>query len=156
MDKHASIAIVINNNTVLLQKREDFRIWTLPGGEVENGEIYEEAAIRETKEETGLIVKIVRHVANIHRPQLGDFQHIYLCRVIGGEIIKQSSETVDVSWFPIDKLPTNYGKNTAQYISMALSNESTVIDETIRYSSWFLIARRIALNLRRFRNQIRG
>ncbi len=35
---------------VLLQKREDFRIWSLPGGKIEPGETPEEAAVREIEE----------------------------------------------------------------------------------------------------------
>ena len=55
-------AAIINEDCVLMvQHRENDRIyWTFPGGEVEIGEIPEEAVIREIKEETGLDCKIIR------------------------------------------------------------------------------------------------
>lgn len=43
---------------VLLCHRRDMDAWNLPGGGAESGELPTEAAIRETKEETGLDVVI--------------------------------------------------------------------------------------------------
>ncbi len=44
---------------ILLVKHKDYNRWTQPGGHIEKGEIPEEAAIRETYEETGIKVKIL-------------------------------------------------------------------------------------------------
>ena len=45
---------------VLLQKRGDSNKWGFPGGAIELGETPQMAAIRETKEETGLEVEVGR------------------------------------------------------------------------------------------------
>ena len=53
-------AIVIRDNTVLLVKRRqppDQGLWAIPGGRVELGETLQEAAEREVREETGVIVR---------------------------------------------------------------------------------------------------
>ncbi len=55
----------IDNNVLLIERyRKDqndlLHYFTIPGGGVEEGETYEEASIRETKEETGCDIKIVK------------------------------------------------------------------------------------------------
>ena len=98
---------VIHDGQVLLTKREDFEVWCLPGGGVEEGESLAEAAIRETKEETGLDVELTRLVGAYSR--LGGFPDIhailYVARPIGGEICLQPGETVEVRYFSVDDLP---------------------------------------------------
>jgi ADP-ribose pyrophosphatase YjhB (NUDIX family) len=98
---------VIHKGQVLLTKREDFEIWCLPGGQVEEGESLAQAAIRETKEETGLDVELTRLVGVYSR--LGGFPDVhavlYAARPIDGEIRLQPGETVDVRYFPVDDLP---------------------------------------------------
>ena len=53
----AGIIIIDKKGRVLLQKRTDNNKWGLPGGSLELGESFEEAAIREAYEEVGLKVK---------------------------------------------------------------------------------------------------
>ena len=99
---------VIQDDKILLTQREDFETWILPGGGVEIGESIAEAAIRETKEETGLDVELTSLVGIYSR--VGNFLggHIVLFtgRNIGGEIKCQAGETIAVEWFPFDKIPS--------------------------------------------------
>ena len=53
-------AIIIEGDRVLLVKRAHPPIqgqWSIPGGVLEVGEMVREAAVRESREETGLLVK---------------------------------------------------------------------------------------------------
>jgi ADP-ribose pyrophosphatase YjhB (NUDIX family) len=53
---------VIDGDRVLLTRREDFEVWCLPGGTVDEGESLAEAATREVREETGLDVRLAAEV----------------------------------------------------------------------------------------------
>ncbi|GAB5493419.1 MAG: 8-oxo-dGTP diphosphatase MutT [Phototrophicaceae bacterium] len=155
MLKHSALAVILDEtrSKILLQKREDFRVWDVPGGMVEESEDYADAAVRESYEETGLIVEIIRHVGDYSRPQAKKVAHLYECRVIGGEIIKQGYETVDVDWFPIDDLPKRCTPPTQKYLDATLANHAEPIQETLTYSTWLIIVWKLAIKLRNLRNR---
>jgi ADP-ribose pyrophosphatase YjhB (NUDIX family) len=104
----AVIIAVINDGKILLTKREDFEVWCLPGGGVEEGESLAEGAIREAKEETGLDVELTRLVGVYSR--MGGGMHdvhavLYAAKPVGGELRTQPDETIEVAYFPFDQLP---------------------------------------------------
>jgi ADP-ribose pyrophosphatase YjhB (NUDIX family) len=104
----AVIVAVIDDGKVLLTKREDFEVWCLPGGGVEEGESLAEGAIREAKEETGLDVELIRLVGVYSR--MGGGMHdvhavLYAAKPVGGELRTQPNETIKVAYFPFDQLP---------------------------------------------------
>ncbi len=55
---YSTIIVTNSKGEILLQKRSDNNMWGLPGGALELGESYEEAAYREVLEETGYKVEI--------------------------------------------------------------------------------------------------
>ncbi len=104
----AVIVAVIENGKILLTKREDFEVWCLPGGGVEEGESLAEAGIREVKEETGLDVELTRLVGVYS--MLGGGRHdvhavLYTARPIGGELKTQLGETIAVAYFSFEPVP---------------------------------------------------
>jgi ADP-ribose pyrophosphatase YjhB (NUDIX family) len=101
---------VLRENTILLTKREDFEVWCLPGGAVEAGESIAEAAIREVREETGLIVRLTRMVGIYSRPhwkQHAGQYHIvvFATEPLGGTLHAQPDEVVDLDFFASDRIP---------------------------------------------------
>jgi ADP-ribose pyrophosphatase YjhB (NUDIX family) len=98
---------VISEDRILLTRRDDFEVWCLPGGGVEEGESLARAAIRETKEETGLDVELTSLVGVYSRIGSLPDTHVILFSAIpvGGEIQIQSGETIDVCYFSFDEIP---------------------------------------------------
>ncbi|MEP7136942.1 MAG: NUDIX domain-containing protein [Chloroflexota bacterium] len=104
----AVIVAVIDNGKILLTKREDFEVWCLPGGGVEEGESLAEAGIREVKEETGLDVELTRLVGVYSR--MGGGMHdvhavLYAAKPLGGELKTQPNEVIEIAYFPFEQLP---------------------------------------------------
>jgi 8-oxo-dGTP diphosphatase len=62
MNRPRACAAILNDDRILMvcHQTPSRTYWTFPGGAVEAGEKFEQAAVREVKEETGLNVKVVR------------------------------------------------------------------------------------------------
>jgi len=144
MPSLAVIVAVINDEKVLLTKREDFEVWCLPGGGVEEGESLAEAGIREAKEETGLVVELTRLVGVYSRMGGGlrDMHAVlYAAKPIGGELKIQQGETLEVAYFPFDRLPDELLFGHKKRISDAVNHINGVsvrqevkIDDPKQYS----------------------
>lgn len=114
---------VIHQNKILLTQREDFETWILPSGGVENGESLAQAALRETKEETGLDVELTGLVGVYSRLSNMAPVHaiLFTAKPVGGEIKCQEGETIAVDWFDFDALPTPLSAGHEKRISDAIS-----------------------------------
>jgi len=79
--------------------------WALPGGLVENDETAEEAARRETKEETGFDISLDGLLAAWMRPGFPIFVVVYRAHVIGGSLDVAPDEASEAAFFPRDQVP---------------------------------------------------
>jgi ADP-ribose pyrophosphatase YjhB (NUDIX family) len=120
---------VLHEGKILLTQREDFETWILPSGGVEDGESLAQAAIRETKEETGLDVELTRLVGVYSR--LGSWSNGYMvlfaAKPIGGEIKCQEGETIAVEWFAFDEIPDPLSLGHKRRIQDAIAGASGVV-----------------------------
>ena len=109
---------------ILLQKRES-GLWGLPGGIAELGEALHETAVRETFEETGLIVepKTLIGVYSRYRAacangdRLQPVVALFKAEVIGGELIADGAETLDLRYFGKNELPEIYSEQHKDMIA---------------------------------------
>jgi ADP-ribose pyrophosphatase YjhB (NUDIX family) len=117
---------VIQEGKILLTKREDFEVWCLPSGGVEDGESLAEAAIRETKEETGVDVKLTRLVGVYSR--LGGMPDVhavlYEAKPIGGQLRLQPGETIEVRYFAPNEIPNEIAFAHKKRIADAFNGKS--------------------------------
>ena len=125
----AVIVAIMEEGKILLTKREDFEVWCLPGGGMEEGESLAEGAIREAKEETGLDVELTRLVGVYSR--LGGGLHavhavLYAAKPVGGVLKTQEHETIEVAYFPFDQLPDEMLFGHRRRIQDAIHNQSGV------------------------------
>jgi ADP-ribose pyrophosphatase YjhB (NUDIX family) len=79
--------------------------WALPGGLVEQDEMPEDAAVRETEEETGFIVEIEGLLAVTRRSPAPVIVVTYRAQIVGGELRIAPEELSDAAFFPADELP---------------------------------------------------
>jgi ADP-ribose pyrophosphatase YjhB (NUDIX family) len=102
-------AVFLKDKILLVKERGDG--WTLPGGWVDPGESPSEAAVRETREESGYDVNAVRLIAIYDRDRQGHppcpfhvYKVIFLCNLLGGEATA-SLETEAACFFSEEELP---------------------------------------------------
>jgi 8-oxo-dGTP diphosphatase len=84
--------------------------WGLPGGNLDPGEAFEEAVVREVLEETGLVVRAVqlRYITEHIGSSIYWLTFTYEVEELGGELgVFQDPDKVirSVRWVPFDELP---------------------------------------------------
>lgn len=120
----SAATIVLNDYNELLLIKGPRRGWEMPGGQVEEGESLKEAAIRETKEESGIDIEITKFCGIYQNVEGSVCNTLFLGRAIGGEPTT-SPESLEVGFYPLHKsLEMVTYKNFRQRIEYCL-NENT-------------------------------
>ncbi len=144
-EMEGSIGIVFDQKrkTVLIVQRYDNGVWVLPGGGIDTGETPEQAVVREMAEETGLEVSVSRKVGE-YTPinKICSFAHVFECEVVNGAI-QNSSETQNVGFYPLDRLPYPFFPLHLDWIEDALQNEPTVMKKPIARLTYAEVAKYI-------------
>ncbi len=102
------IIVEVEMNGIILIKRKNPPYgWAIPGGFVDYGESLEEAAVRETKEETNLDVKLIKQFHTYSDPKRDPRHHsistVYIARAEG--VPKAKDDALEVGIFDESNLP---------------------------------------------------
>ena len=106
--KVAATAVVERAGLVLMLRRAvetGYGLWSLPGGYVDRGEVVEEAAVREVREETGLQVQIGKLVGLFSEEGHPVVVAAYAAVETGGKL-EPGQEALELGFYPLDGLPT--------------------------------------------------
>jgi 8-oxo-dGTP diphosphatase len=159
MATEGSSAVILNDkHKILLVLRRDARIWSLPGGGREAGETFEQTAVREVREETGYDVKLEQLVGEYWRPQYpngGDRMRVFKARILGGDPSKRDQESLDVRWFPLDKLPKTLWPFAREHVQDALANSKESVSKEQKLSGIWAVFKTCFFAFRKVRNRIR-
>ncbi len=111
-----SVNVVVTNDAgeILLIRRSDNDNWAVPGGAIDLGESLTQAAVRETREESGIECEITGMLGIYSDPKhkilytsnsevRQEFSTVLTARQVGGEVAT-SSETSEVRWVPADEV----------------------------------------------------
>ena len=100
--------IVVRDGRVLMVRRslpEGDLLWQFPAGKVEPSETAEQAATRETAEETGLTVEAVSVLGERIHPTTGRTITYVACNPLSGETHATATrEIAEIAWVPLSQL----------------------------------------------------
>ncbi len=133
MPMASSDIVVVNKGKVLLLRRTTNPLngyWGLPGGGINLGETPKQAAVRELKEETGLVVSqddlLGEKVFTHFNPGRQNISVTYAIRIKEAGIVL-NSEHDKYTWAScVDGLPEPISSNAVEQINWALTNKEVI------------------------------
>ena len=113
------IIIEEKEGIVLILRRNEPRLWALPGGFCDYGESLEAAAVREAREETGLDVELVEQFHTYSDPGRDPRQHnittVYIAKAARG-VLHAQDDAQEIGVFSEGELPRELAFDHAQIL----------------------------------------
>ncbi len=101
----AAGGVLVRDGQVALVHRPRYDDWTLPKGKLDPGESFEEAAVREVHEETGIRARLVRELPTTNYEVQGRQKIVryWLMVVDDDSPFVANDETDELRWVPLDE-----------------------------------------------------
>ncbi len=100
--------VVLRDRRVLLIRQAEGHPlagqWSIPWGIVDNGEPPEDAALRETREESGIKADLEGMLGIQNLPEVGWLGIVFLCHHVEGEPVADGIETDKAGYFSLEEM----------------------------------------------------
>src|SRR3989344_1954534 len=125
-ERGAKVVVIHDGKVLLVRPNYAHRQWTLPGGGAGRRETFEQAAIREVREEVGLEIQtltFIREYQADHRFFKTNVR-AFVTTVESDYFAVDGIEIAEAAWFPRDALPHDRGPRVdATLAALALSEK---------------------------------
>jgi len=107
--KEVGATLVVKNNRFLFVNAvvgTPAGLWNNPGGHVEKNESLEDAAVRETLEETGFVVSLGRLAGTFRFVENGRLivKYVFEAEIVSGELRIPPEEIKEAKWFSLSEM----------------------------------------------------
>lgn len=122
---------------VLIVYRKRYQDWTLPKGEVKDGESFQEAALREVAQETGCSCQLGNYLGTISYSDHGTPKVIMFWKmtVLEERPVLEAEETADVTWMPLPAAVQKLSQSQEKALLSRLSSAARPVQQ-VPPASW--------------------
>jgi 8-oxo-dGTP diphosphatase len=99
----AAGGLVVRDGCVLVVHRPRYDDWSFPKGKLEDGESWEEAALREVEEETGLRCELGPYAGSTHYPFREGTKEVRYFRMTAAGDAEARNEVDAVRWVQVEE-----------------------------------------------------
>ncbi len=116
----ANVAVFNEDKVLLVRPTYGRRLWTFPGGRTSRNETYEDAAIREVQEETGIKLSALKFICD-HETTKDATRNIiraFASQTDSIELEVDGIEIKEAGWFSLNDLPQDLNPRVSEALAL--------------------------------------